>query len=407
MDTPVIKQRVDELLLPAMERAGISSWLILTQEYNPDPLARDVGGDRITDLGALFFCVNKGKLERHALVVGFDVDPLAATQVYDKVESYSGYEFWPKLNKLISEFNPKRIAINCSETTNLADGLSSGLYMALQKYLDQVWKSRLVTSEDLVIGFRSRRIAGEVESLRKAAMVTEGILRKTLSREFITPGKTTERQLANAINEEIKRLGVGHTWNQRANPIINTGLLRGHSFPSDRVIQPGHIVNVGCGIVHKGLCSDLQRSLYVLKHVESEPPKEIIRLFTATRKAIDLAVEAIKPGVRGVDIDKIARQAIINEGFPSYTHATGHPIGYDVHDLGPYIGPDWPEIYGQKIYLPFEVDQVFCVEPAAIFNWPEMKGDVEVGLKDEVVVTSSKAEYLTIPQTVLWVIDGW
>ncbi len=45
----------------------------------------------------------------------------------------------------------------------------------------------------------------------------------------------------------------------------------------------------------------------------------------------------MRPGVKGYVIDDIVRQKILKEGYPDYNHATGHPVGSQVHDMGAII----------------------------------------------------------------------
>ncbi len=387
-----------------MAQAKVDAWLILSREPMPDPLAHDLGADRMTVLGAALFVKNGNTVRRHALVVGFNVDPLHETGIYDEIEVYRAGEFWDRLNSALHRYRPRRIGVNISPAIGLADGLTAGLHQALQKNLTPRWRRKLVSSESLVIAFRSRRLPDEVALMRRGAIKATRILRQALSKACITPEVTTEYDLAEHIRRMMKHEGLEHAWDPQENPMINTGLLRGHAVPSTRVIKRGHLVKIDFCVSYHGLCVDLQRTVYVRHKGETHPPETISRLFRVTRRAIDLAVAAMKPGTPAYRIDAIARGYLQSEGFPSFRHATGHSIGLSVHDVGPHLGPYVPSRPNPMARLPLQAGQALCVEPAAPTFWPPLRGDIEVGLEDQVVVTRSGGRYLSPPQTHLWTI---
>ena len=112
-------------------------------------------------------------------------------------------------------------------------------------------------------------------------------------------------------------------------------------------------------------------------------------------ESIEMARQALKPGVRGVDIDRIARDTIVSEGYAEYPHGLGHQVGRFAHDGTALLGPAW-EKYAGKPFEPVETGMVFTIEPRLT-----VPGRGVVTIEEMVLVNRSGAEYLSTPQTEL------
>ena len=216
---------------------------------------------------------------------------------------------------------------------------------------------------------------------------------------MITPGVTTERDVGTYLRSRTAMLGA-------TVPFISVvaGPSRGHADPSSRVIQRGDLVRIDFGITLKGYSTDLQRTAYVLRVGEKTAPPQILKMWEIARKAADLQIAAMKPGVSGNEIDAIARKIFEAAGFEGPPHGTGHAIGFAVHDVGPLLGPDWPERYGTTVFLKMEEGQTFAVEPILYAPYEDI-GEIHIGLEEDVVITSSGAELLQPKQASLILIQ--
>jgi Xaa-Pro aminopeptidase len=114
-------------------------------------------------------------------------------------------------------------------------------------------------------------------------------------------------------------------------------------------------------------------------------------------QAIDAGAAALKPGVRGWEIDEIAREVIVDAGYEEYKHAFGHGLGRACHDGGTLLGPRWPR-YGATPDGIVEVGNVYTLELGIITEAGY------VGLEEDVLVTEDGCVFLTTQQRELMMI---
>lgn len=401
------KERVDRYLLAALRRANVDSWLVVTREGTVDPIAFDVAADKAVGRAACLFVDRGEKLESVAVVASYDTDAFEKSGLYTRVVPYRKEGAGPALKAEIEKYNPKAIAVNQSRDEPLADGLTAGNIQWLRESLGADYAKRLVSAEALLVSFRSRKTPAEIAKLRGAVQKTERILAEALSSAVIVPGKTTEKDVADFIRRRRRELNLGSSWDAEQDPNVMAGLARGHSGASDAVILPGSVVRIDAGADEDGYKTDIQRLAYVLRPGETEAPEEVARAFATVRAANRAAAAALKPGATGTEVDTAARSVITGAGYPEYMHATGHPIGFYTHDIGPMLAPAWPDRYGKLGGFAIERDQTFAIEPALEVELPWMMGEkVGFGLEEDYVVTEKGSEPLGTPQDTLILIGG-
>lgn len=171
-----------------------------------------------------------------------------------------------------------------------------------------------------------------------------------------------------------------------------------HRAPGDDRVQAGDLVIFDHGLRVEGYCSDIARTIYFCREDESGAPTAEKRAFQSAYDAISHAFNAIKPGVQGWQVDQVAREHHVANGYPEISHATGHQIGRHIHDGGTILGPRW-ERYGDAPQGVLEPGNVFTIEPT-ILQSPEPSMLVE----ENVLVTETGAEWLSRRQTHLWTV---
>jgi Xaa-Pro dipeptidase len=107
----------------------------------------------------------------------------------------------------------------------------------------------------------------------------------------------------------------------------------------DKIIQPGDVIQTDFGIkVHDRWVTDIQRFAYVLKDGETRAPDDIQHYWESAKRGNRVAMQAMRPGVKGIDVDRAQREVMEEAGSAFVMWSTGHPVGYVAHDVGPNLG---------------------------------------------------------------------
>jgi Xaa-Pro aminopeptidase len=389
MHLQIIKQKVEQASL-VLNEMDIDLWLTFVRETGS---INDPAMDMISGIGCTW---------QSALMIGKDGDTKAIVGEYD-VENFLRFTPYKNVTGYVKSIreplleylkikNPKKIAINYSQNSSLADGLTHGMYLILLDHLiDTEFALNLVSSEEIISALRGRKSKTELEIMKYAVDETLKIFDKM--KNFIKPGKS-ELEIAASVKALTKSLGYGLSWEEDYCPAIFTGpeAKSAHAAPSDRKVEKGHLVNADFGINYKGYCSDLQRTWYILKDGESTAPAEVQRGFDVIKDSIQMVADKLKPGVTGLEMDTIARGYITSQGYEEYPHGLGHQVGKAAHDGGGGLFPEW-EKYGKLPFLEIEESQVYTIEPRLYVD-----GYGTATIEEEVVVTKTGCEFISKPQ---------
>jgi len=390
MEKEKVAQAIDIL-----NETGIDLWMVIDKESEvmSDPVMDFIIGTGVTWL-SFFLFFKTG--EKYAIVGNLDIEKIRRLDIFDEIFPYKGS---PKddLLKLLNRHSPQKIAINYSIDSPTADGLTYGRYLKLMELLEGTdFKDRLVTAEDIIAKLRGRKSPEEVRRIKKAIDITLDIYHKVTT--HVKPGMT-EKEVAQFLTEERKKTGFEPAWEEDHCPSVFAGPQEtgAHSGPTDKVLEPGHVFNTDFGVVYQKYCSDLQRTWYLLKKGETQPPEEVMKGFNTIVKSIQLAFQALKPGVKGFDIDKISRDYIVSQGYKAFEHALGHQVGRSAHDGAALLGPDWDR-YGKLPFIPLEEGQVFTIEPRLYLE----QGVVTI--EEMILITKDGAQWLSKPQKEIYLI---
>ena len=385
-----------EQAIGILDELDIDAWITFVRESAGvhDPCIDLVVGGNVTWQSA-FILPRQG--DRIAILGSLDVPAHQALGHYTEIIPYVKGVSEP-LRATLARLDPRRIAVNFSVDDELADGLTHGMHLLLERILRETpYGARLVSSEGIVGRLRSRKLEPELARITRACAETVDLFAQLDRRLRVG---MTEKQIAAVMVEIMEAKGLERAWDPDHCPAVFTGpeSAGAHAGPTDRVMEPGHLMNVDFGMRFAGFCSDLQRTWYCLRPGESEPPEAVRTGFVAVRDAIRKAGEFLRPGVRGHEVDAVARGHIVAAGFPEYPHALGHQIGRHAHDGAGLLCPIW-ERYGDKPYSVVEEGQCYTLEPRA--NVP---GHGVATMEEIVVVTRDGCRYLSAPQTELMLV---
>ncbi len=379
-----------------LKEKNIDLWLTFVRESHTltDPCLPLILGAHCTWQSA-FMISSTG--ETVAIVGNLDYQNIKDTTTYQKVVSYKA-SIRDALVDALKQLHPKTIALNFSKNDHMADGLTVGMYQLLQDYLKGTpYARRLISAEEIISALRGRKSPAEIARLKNAIQMTVAIF--DMVTQFATPGKS-EQEIAQFMLSEVARRGYALAWDATHCPAVFTGpeTAGAHYGPTDRKIEPGHVMNIDFGLKIDDYVSDLQRTWYFLRPGERQAPEAVQKAFATVRDAISRAAEFLKPGVTGWQVDQVARQYIVAQGYEEYPHALGHQVGRAAHDGAGTLCPRW-ERYGNLPYLRVEAGQVYTLEPRVTCN-----GYGVVTIEEEVVVTEHGCEFLSPRQDELYLI---
>ncbi len=406
---PAVRRERLQVLLPlAMQRAGVDAWLVICRENANDPLAEHVGGENASAPAAFLFLLQpEGRLRSLALSPAGEATALRDVGLHDEVVPLPrGADLYAEIAGRLAAAAPKRVAVNSSPAAGLADGLSYSQRAALEAALTPAQRATLVSSEDLVAEWLSVKTPAEIEILRRAAALTAQLQVEAYA--AVVPGKTRDSDVARYLKGRMAEMGVGDAWSPDQNPNVNSGPDRGHSHATDRVIQPGDVIQTDFGIrVYGRWVTDIQRFAYVLRPGEVQAPPEVQERWRKARQGSRTALLAMKPGVRGWDVDKAQRDWMKAAGSEPVPWGTGHPVGYWAHDAGPALSgaqTDKPPA-GNALRL-LRPGQLFAYD--GFFAWKlDTPGETKtISVEEMAVVTEDGAQYLVPPQEELVLIGS-
>jgi Xaa-Pro aminopeptidase len=182
----------------------------------------------------------------------------------------------------------------------------------------------LVAAGGLVEVERAVKEPGEVAAIRAAAALVDEIYAWLLERGLV--GRT-EREVALALEQEMRVRGASGPSFDSIVAAAENGALP-HATPRDVVIPEGTLVTLDIGARLDGYCSDCTRTW-----ATGPLPDDLAAIYETVLRAQETALDAVRPGPEGREVDAIARDIISAAGHGDhFGHGLGHGVGMDIHE---------------------------------------------------------------------------
>lgn len=336
----VLEYRIDSLLPELMDREGLDMWIIISREYNEDPVMETMlpsqwlSARRRTIL--VFSRNEDGSMDKIA-IARYNVGKLLKGEW--NIDVYPNQ--WDALIEIIERKDPNTIGMDFSEDFGLADGLVYSEQKAFMQKLPAKYHDRVVSAERLAIAWLETRSKFEIEVYPTICAMGHEILQEAFSAAHITPGVTTTDDVIWWLRQRVVELGL-QTWFhpsvsiQRSNMGDNAFLRSFANRAEDETIQKGDLLHVDFGITYLRLNTDQQQHFYMLRDGETEVPKGLADAFKNGNKLQDILVKNFVSGKSGNEILKEALDEAKGQGFQASIYT--HPIGFHGHAAGPTIG---------------------------------------------------------------------
>ena len=405
----LLEDKLKNTLPGLMRREGFDMWVVISREYNEDPIIR-------TLLPATWLAAR-----RRTILVMYDPGPGTELETLAVARYDVGTVFkrawdpetqpdqWQRLSEIIVERQPKKIGVNLSDHWGLADGIVATDLRLLNQNLPPDYQQRVVSAEQLGVAWLETRTAREMALYPGICRVAHEIIAEGFSSAVIQAGVTSTDDVVWWFREKVRELKLT-TW---FHPTVDIQRQDGKEFdhleafskpPAENIIQAGDLLHVDFGITYLRLNTDTQQHAYVLKDGETDAPVFLKKALKNGNRLQDIFTANFQQGRTGNEILKQSREQAIAEGIkPSiYTH----PIGYHGHGAGTTLGM-WDSQQGVPHIgdYPLNLDTAYSIElNAATFIQPWDK-EIRIMLEEDAYFDKTGVNYIDGRQTELLLIS--
>ena len=332
------EERLNQLLPKLMAQTDLDLWVLITREYNEDPVVK-------TLLPPTWLNARR----RTILVFAKDpktgaVDRVALTRyafgkhfpsVWNKEEQPDQFQ---ALADYIVAKKPQKIGLNISGEYGIADGLVQTDYQGLYDALPPAYRKRLVSAEPLAVAWIETRTEQEMVLFQQLTEITHQIVAEAFSSKVITPGVTTTEDVVWWMREKILGLGLD-TWFHPTVDVQRSQASDLYAFDGQQkfdVILPGDLLHCDIGISYLTLNTDCQELAYVLRPGENAAPDYLQDALAQGNRVQDIFTQHFKTGRNGNATLKMSLEQGQAEGLRPQIYT--HPLGTFGHSAGTTFG---------------------------------------------------------------------
>jgi len=369
----MVKKHIEEIQL-ALSKRQESSAIILTSEQNRRYMTNisTTSGYIIITPENKYFFTDSRYIEMAKKAAG----EFYTVELYPNKQEAKNY-----YSKILKKENIKNILFE-----------ENYIYFKTKKQFDDLFGGfELHESGNLIENMRKIKDDTEIENIIKAQNITDkafDYILKVINSDLKT---IKETDIAAELEYFMKKSGA----EKASFDIIAVSGKKSsypHGKPEPKKLSKGFLV-MDFGAVYNGYCSDMTRTVCIGK-----PSKKMLEVYDIVKSAQIAALEAVKAGIEGVNIDKIARGIIKSAGYDkNFGHGLGHSLGLEIHENPSIPFSENSEAEQAKMIL--EENTVITIEPGIY-----IENEFGVRIEDLVVIkkggclnlTKSKKDFIEI-----------
>jgi Xaa-Pro dipeptidase len=431
-------EKLDLILPGAMRDNNVEMWIHVAR--GRDPLVQQFGSTS----GYLIFTDLGNRIERAVFGSGGAVENIDVRGSINITRAIAGYnynnsdprqgfsipEVYDEITEFVAERDPKTIAVNFSDWLTSADGISYTQYLQLVKILGPKYSGRIVSAENVITDFLSRRTLREVTAMTNTVEMNRQNFSRALSR--ITPGVTTIGDITWWANQEAFKRGLlGYsTWSSGGLRVYYSAVSEPIEPPDvrwwirhpDYVLQRGDYFIFNTDFKYMGFGTDSKVHAYILREGETSVPESMQKVFDLGIKALDIMRPHMKVGMtggeslaamvkamedagyiytpffdNGTEDYKMIQNALANTNKPGFSidnHAFGNNGG-SLRVEGPSMAPFRVNTHNLKI----QANHIFAYEYMIHMNIPERPGfPLAMNFSNPQIISSRGVELLRQPK---------
>lgn len=393
-----LEWRLDNIIPDLLKREGMDMWIVMCREISEDPIyftlvpEPELSARRLAILIFHDTGTNEGVVRLAVGQMGAGYRNIWTDRTKSQMDVLADY---------IKDHTPKKIGINVSNTNRSADGLTASLRDRLQAAIGPEFSKRLVSSENVAVGWIETRSPGELEMYRHICGVAHDLIREFFSSAAVIPDVTTLEDMSWWIWQRMEEIGL-EPWFEPYITIQRHPKMAEKYKDKPNVIHRGDLLHCDIGLKYMRLCTDMQWHAYVLNEGEKDVPAGLQTALDNAVKLAEIYMGEYREGLNGHQV--AANTMAKSEKAGLRTSLYSHPIGFFGHSAGTSIDTrpvkSAPEEMPKVMDYPLHLNTCYAIEFGVTTAVPEWEGkDVTISYEETAAFTKDGCRFVDGNQT--------